>query len=106
MAALAVLLGFVAPSYAQDTTIKKEGAVKKAGKKIGKGAKKAGHETAKLAAKGKAKLTDKTSHEWEGPNGQTIYIDDGHKYYWVDEKGARRWVTKDQLKPKTKHGKT
>lgn len=100
IAVVAALLGLAAPSYAQEK--KEEGAVKKTGKTIKKGAKKVGNKTAELATKGKGKITDKTSHEWVGPEGQTIYIDDGNKYYWVDKKGARRWVTKDELKPKKK----
>lgn len=99
IAVVAALLGLAAPSYAQE---KKEGPVKKTGKAIKKGAKKVGNKTAELATKGKAKVTDKTSHEWEGPEGQTIYIDDGNKYYWVDKKGARHWVTKAELRPKKK----
>lgn len=98
---VSVFLCFAVPSYAQQTG-EKESTVKKTGKKIKKGAKKAGNKTAELATKGKAKVTDKTSDEWEGPEGETIYVDDGNKYYWVDKKGARRWVSKGELKPKKK----
>ncbi len=104
---LAAFIGAAAPSYAQDATAKKEGIVKKAGhgikkesKKAWKGAKVVGNETAELATKGKAKVTDKKSSEWVGPKGQTIYVDDGSKYYWINEKGGREFVTKGQLKPK------
>jgi co-chaperonin GroES (HSP10) len=100
VAVVAALLGLSVPSYAQEK--KEEGTVKKVGKKIKKGAKKAGNKTAELATKGKAKVTDKTSDVWEGPEGQTIYIDEGNKYYWVDKKGARHWVSKNELKPKKK----
>lgn len=89
-------------SYAQETEKKEQGTVKKVGKKIKKGAKKAGNKTAELATKGKAKVTDKTSDEWEGPAGQTVFVDDGNKYYWVDKKGARHWVAREQLRPKKK----
>src|SRR5215216_3521391 len=79
----------------------KKGA-KKAWKGTKKGAKAAGNETAELATKGKAKVTDKKSDEWVGPEGQTIYVDDGSKYYWVNEKGGRVWVSREQLKSKQK----
>jgi hypothetical protein len=102
IAVVAAFLCFSTSSYAQETEKKGEGIVKKVGKKIKKGAKKAGNKTAELATKGKAKVTDKTSDEWEGPEGQTIYVDDGNKYYWVDKKGSRHWVVKEQLKPKKK----
>jgi hypothetical protein len=48
---------------------------KKAWKGTKKGAKAVGNETAELATKGKAKVTDKKSDEWQGPEGQTIYVD-------------------------------
>lgn len=112
--ALMVLVGFLGvsqPSHAQEDTVKKQGVIKKTGHAIGKGAKKAGkgikkgakkvgNETAELATKGKAKVTDKKSDEWVGPEGQTIYVDDGSKYYWINEKGGRVWVSRAQLKPK------
>lgn len=104
MAVVFAFLGFANPASAQ-STVKKVGnsigtGAKKAGKGIKKGAKKAGNKTAELATKGKAKLTDKKSDEWVGPNGQTIYVDDGSKYYWINDKGGRVFVTQDQLKPK------
>ena len=76
--------------------------VKKAAKGVKTGAKAVGNKTAELATKGKAKVTDKESAEWVGPEGQKIYVDDGSKYYWINEKGGRVFVTKDQLKAKVK----
>src|SRR5215203_486424 len=101
MAVLAAALGFSSPCFAQDTT-HHDGTVKKVEKGIGKGAKKEGNETAELATKGKAKVTDKKSDEWVGPEGQTIYVDDGSKYYWINEKGGRVFVSREQLKTKQK----
>lgn len=95
IAVLFAFLGFSSPTFAQSTA-------KKVGHSVKKGAKKVGNKTAELATKGKAKVTDKTSKDWEGPDGQTIYVDDGYKYYWVDKKGARHFVTQEQLKPKHK----
>ena len=108
-ATVLAFLGLTNPSIAQDTTKKstvgkvthsvKKG-TNKAWKGTKKGAKKVGNETAELATKGKAKVTDNTSDEWVGPNGQKIYVDDGSKYYWVNEKGKKIFVSKDQLKAK------
>ena len=81
------------------TTGVKKG-TEKAWKGTRKAAKSVGNETAELATKGKAKATDKKLPEWIGPEGQVIYVDDGSKYYWINEKGGRVFVTKDQLKPK------
>ena len=111
IAVLAAFMGVASPSNAQDTTAKKEGIINKAGHGIKKGSKKAwkgtkkgakavGNETAELATKGKGEITDKTAAEWVGPGGQTVYVDDGNKYYWVSEKGKKMFVTKDQLKAK------
>jgi hypothetical protein len=108
---LFAFIGLVNPSQAQDDTTKKStaskvtGGVKKGAKKAWKGTKKGakavGNETAELATKAKAKATDNKSVEWVGPNGQDIYIDDGKKFYWINEKGGRVFVAKDQLKPKS-----
>ena len=75
--------------------------VKKTTQEVKKGAKRAGNKTAELASKGKSKVTDKVYKEKVGPNGQTIYIDDHLRYYWVDKKGHRNYVTEAELKDKT-----
>ena len=77
----------------------KKGA-KKAWKGTRKGAKTVGNKTAELATTGKAKITDNKSNEWVGPQGQAIFVDDGTKYYWINKKGGRVFVSKDELKPK------
>ncbi|MDB5208919.1 MAG: hypothetical protein JWR72_3994 [Flavisolibacter sp.] len=108
IAALAALMGIASPSNAQDTTRSTIGKVghgikkgsKKAWKGTKKGAKAVGNETAELATKGKGEITDKTSDQWVGSNGQKIYVDDGNKYYWVSEKGKRVFVTEKEMKPK------
>ena len=106
----ALFLAIGLPAISQEDTAKKstpskvtngvKKGAKKAWKGTKKGAKKVGNETAELATKGKAKVTDKKSSEWVGPNGQDIYVDDGNKYYWINEKGGREFVSKDQLKAK------
>src|SRR5690349_927791 len=77
-------------------------AVKKTTRAVEKGAKKAGNETAEVASKGKATVTDKVYKDKVGPKGQKIYIDDHSRYYWIDEKGHRNYVTEAELKPKNK----
>jgi hypothetical protein len=90
---LFLLLGWGAAGNAQT--------VKKAGHEVKKGAKAVGHKTAQLASKGKAKVTDKTIKDKTGPNGETIYINDESRYYWIDKKGHRNYLTEAQLKTKT-----
>jgi hypothetical protein len=90
--------------HAQDTTsLGKEikNVAKKTGHAIKGGAKKVGTKTSELAAKGKAGLVDKVYEEKEGPNGAKIYIDKASRYYWIDKKGRRHYMTAAQLKDKS-----
>lgn len=86
-------LGYASTAVAQeeDKSVKKE---------VKKGAKKVGNKTAEVASKGKAKVTDERHKDKVGPNGETIYIDNHAKYYWVDKKGRRHYVTEAELKTK------
>ena len=84
---------------AEHATVK---GAKTVGHETAKGAKKVGNETAELASKGKSKVVDKTYKDKVGPNGQTIYINSDSKYYWVDKKGHKQYVTETQLKDKVK----
>jgi hypothetical protein len=90
IAALALFLGFAPTADAQEKT-KEE---------IKKGAKKVGNKSAEVASKGKAKVTDQVHKDKVGPGGETIYIDNHSKYYWVDKKGHRHYVTEAELKNK------
>jgi len=95
--AVIALLGLSAPSFAQE---KVEKGAKKAWKGTKKGARKVGHNTAEVASKGKAKATDKKSDTWVGPEGQTIYVDENNKYYWINGRGKRIYVSEAALKAK------
>jgi hypothetical protein len=77
-------------------------AVEKTTHTVKKEAKKVGNKTAEVASKGKATVTDNVYKDKVGPNGETIYIDDHSRYYWVDKKGHRNYVTEEALKPKAK----
>ena len=109
--AIAAVLAFLSigtSSFAQDTTsnvIQKAGhGIKKGAKKVWKGTKKGasavGNKTAELATEAKAKVTDKEYEGYQAPNGRKVYVDDGDKYYWINKKGGREWITKDELKKK------
>jgi hypothetical protein len=110
-----LFLLFFAAVNAQDKdttlgqTIKKDAkatghAIKKGaeatGKAIKNGASAAGKKTAELASKGQSEVVDKTYEGKAGPNGETIYINNESKYYWVDKKGHRHYVEEAQLKDK------
>jgi len=76
--------------------------VKKTTQAVEKGAKKAGYEPAEVASKGKASVTDKVYKDKVGPKGQKIYIDGHSRYYWIDEKGHKNYVTEAELKARKK----
>ena len=93
---LIFLLSFAVTANAQ------ENKVKQAGHEVKKGAVKVGNKTAQLASNGKSRVTDKVYKGKVGPTGQTIYIDDHSRYYWIDKKGHRNYVTEADLKNKVK----
>ena len=76
--------------------------VKKTTHSVKKGAKAVGNKTAEVASKGKAVVTDQVYKDKVGPDGQTIYMDNHSKYYWIDKKGHRNYVTEAELKEKKK----
>lgn len=97
--------------YAQDTTVHPDrdttgfgedvkNAAKKTGKAIKKGAEKVGDKTAELAAKGKAVIADAVYKDKQGPAGQTIYVTNDQKYYWIDKEGHRQFILESELKDK------
>ena len=95
---LVSLFALSAPTLAQDS--KAKAGVKKAWESTKKAGKAVGHKTAEVASKGAAAVTDKKSDKWQGPEGQTIYIDDVDRFYWVDKKGKRIYVSESALKAK------
>ena len=105
--AFIALLGLSAPSFAQSTVDKAANGVKKGADKAWhgtkKGAKAVGNKTAEVTEKGVARVKDKRSEEWVGPSGQTIYIDDLGKYYWINGKGKKMYVSESALKARNKH---
>lgn len=97
----ALFLGLASGVKAQEkegSEVKQE--VNKGAKKVKKGAKKAGNKTAEIASKAKAEVTDQVYKDKVGPDGQTIYMDNHSRYYWVDNKGKRHYVTEAKLKDK------
>jgi len=89
-------IGFTGNSYAQQRkdTSKVKHEIKRTADTVA-------NKTSEIAAKGAAKITDKTYKDKVGPNGQTIYIDNQSKYYYINSKGHKVFVTKAQLKNKS-----
>src|SRR4051794_13943937 len=92
---LSLFLGLCSVSYGQDSSKmqKAETDVKNAGKKVG-------NKTAEVTSKGKAKVTDEVYKDKTGPDGETVYIDNHSKYYYVDKKGHRHYTAEADLKAK------
>jgi len=87
----------MSPAFAQthkDSTL---------GHKISKTAKKVGHKTSEVAAKGAAGVVDKKYEGKVAPGGQTVYIDENSHYYYVNKKGHRVFVKKSALIDKPAH---
>ena len=70
------------------------------GKKIDTAAHKVSHKTAKVASQGKSAVVDNKYKDKVGPNGETIFIDHSSKYYYIDNKGKKVYVSKSKLKDK------
>ena len=75
---------------------------KSIGTKAKNTAKDVGDKVAETASKGASKVTDQVYKGKTGPAGQTVYIDNKSKYYWVDDKGHHQYVTAAQMKDKPK----
>src|SRR5438876_2869104 len=100
MKKIIVLLAVAFFGFSFSVVAQENNKVKQAGHEVKKGATKVGNKTAEIASKGKAKVTDKVYKGKMAAGGQTIYIDDHARYYWIDKKGHRHYVTEAQLKDK------
>ena len=81
----------ISPAFAQthkDSTL---------GHKISKTAKKVGHKTSEIAAKGASGVVDKKYEGKVAPGGQTVYINENSHYYYINKKGHRVFVKKSAL---------
>lgn len=60
----------------------------------------AGDAISEAAAKAAAAITDKKLDGKVGPDGQTVYVDDDAKYYYINQEGEKVFITKLQMKDK------
>ena len=70
---------------------------KSVGKKISNTADTVAQKTKTTTNKGVAKIVDKTYEGKQGPNGETVYIDNHSKYYYVDSKGNKKYISEVQV---------
>lgn len=74
---------------------------KKAGEKIEGGAQSAGDKISEGVNDAAAALKDEKVDDKVGPEGETVYLNDAEKYYYVNDKGEKVFITKLQLKNKS-----
>ena len=77
-----------------------ENAAKNVGHATATGAKAVGKKTSELASKGAAAVTDKRYDGHWAQTGELVYIDEHNKYFYVDKKGHRQFITKAQMRTK------
>jgi hypothetical protein len=70
------------------------------GQKVKHDARKVGHKTSEIAAKGAAAVTDRKYDGKAGPHGENIYINKNSHYYYVNKLGHRVYLTRAQLRNK------
>ncbi len=66
--------------------------------KVGATINKVGNKTAEIAVKGVSDVGDKEYKGKVAPGGETIYINKHSKYFYVNNKGKKVYVSKSKLK--------
>lgn len=72
--------------------------LKNAGRDIGHAGKTVGHKTAHIASKGASAVVDKKYAGHKGPHGETVFINKHSRYYYVNSRGHRVYVSKASLR--------
>lgn len=95
----------IAPAFAQthkDTTLgdRISSTSKKVAYKTKVTAKKVGHKTSEIAANGESRIVDKKYEGKVAPGNHNVYIDKNSKYYYINKKGHRVYITTAQMKDK------
>ncbi|MFD2873409.1 hypothetical protein ACFS5N_13070 [Mucilaginibacter ximonensis] len=75
-------------------------AAKDVGHATATAAKDVGHKTAELSSKGAAAVTDKRYEGHWARTGENVYIDEHHKYFYVNKRGHRVFITHAQMRTK------
>ena len=71
---------------------------KEVGQATATGAKAVGKKTSELASKGAAAVANKRYNGHWALTGELVYIDEYGKYFYVDKKGHRQFITKAQMR--------
>lgn len=68
---------------------------------VKKGAQKAGDKVSEGVNDAAAAIKDQKVKDKVGPGGETVYVDNSAKYYYIDNQGDKKYITELQLKDKT-----
>ena len=71
---------------------------KEVGQATATGAKAVGKKTSELASKGAAAVANKRYNGHWALTGELVYIDEYGRYFYVDKKGHRQFITKAQMR--------
>lgn len=82
----------------RNTTQEVKQGVKKGAKSVKKGVKKGAHEVAEQASEAKSDITRTELDGKMGPNGEDIFIEKDGRYYYIDDKGHKVFITSSDLK--------
>ncbi|HEX3386124.1 MAG TPA: hypothetical protein VHS53_13085 [Mucilaginibacter sp.] len=74
------------------------GTIKSDTTKVGRTTRKVEHQVSNTAANADSRVVDRKYHEKRGPHGETVYITRHDRYYYINKKGHRVYVTKSQLR--------
>ena len=104
LAAGLFLISFCPTATAQDndrnTTQEVKQGVKKGANAVKKGVKKGAHEIAEQASEAKSDITRTELEGKMGPNGEDIFIENDGRYYYVNDKGHKVFITDSDLRNK------
>lgn len=67
---------------------------------IEKGTQSAGDKVSEGVNDAAAAIKDQKLKDKVGPGGETVYLDDNAKYYYIDNQGNKKYITEPQLKDK------
>ena len=71
---------------------------KEVGQATATGAKAVGKKTSEIASKGAAAVANKRYNGHWALTGELVYIDEYGRYFYVDKKGHRQFITKAQMR--------
>ena len=65
---------------------------------VNKAATKVGNKTEEVTVKGKSAVVDHRYKDKVGPHNEPVFIDHKSKYYYVNKKGRKIYITKAQIR--------